>query len=287
MRRIGRTVRIDRIVGIAVIGNHHHFVSVPLGRLDHLARTFVDRLHGLGNRIVNARMPHHIAIGEIESDKIETSRRKSSHQGILHLVSTHLRLQVVGSHLGRRNQDTGVLHIILIEEDVQPTELGVVGRHRTVIQRQGMHSLGRHILLGENDRKFLGAVVPEIEENDHIVALYRTDRFVLFVHGDDGLDELVAHAVVVRFENARHQVGGLLAHSVHKLIVSDPHTLPTLVAVHRVVTPDHRSDPDVRTVNMALQRSDKTLSAVRIGIPTVHEAVDIGFRDPVGLRHIA
>ena len=38
MSRIRRTIGIDSMVGIAVIGNHDDLVSVRLGSLDHFVR---------------------------------------------------------------------------------------------------------------------------------------------------------------------------------------------------------------------------------------------------------
>ena len=75
MGRIGRTVRVNRIVGIAVVCDDDHLVTVSLGSLYHFAGTLVHRLDRFGYRIVHARMAHHVAIGEIEGDEIETPRR--------------------------------------------------------------------------------------------------------------------------------------------------------------------------------------------------------------------
>ena len=150
-----------------------------------------------------------------------------------------------------------------------------------------MHSFGGHILLRQSDGELLGPVVPEVEEDDRIVVLYRTYRLVPFVHRHNGFDELVGHAVVVGFKNARHQVGRFLTYPVYELVVSRPYTFPTFIPVHGIITAYHRGNFHVRAVNMALKRTDETLAAVRVGIASVHEAVNIRFRYAVSLRQVA
>ena len=51
-------------------------------------------------------MTYHISIGEVHHDKVILLGVDGTNELILHLIGTHLRLQVVGSHLRRRNQDT-------------------------------------------------------------------------------------------------------------------------------------------------------------------------------------
>ena len=70
MGRIGRAVGIDRIVGVAVIGDLHDLVPVAKGRLDDFGHARIDSLHRFLDRLINSRMPHHIAIGKIQTDKI-------------------------------------------------------------------------------------------------------------------------------------------------------------------------------------------------------------------------
>ena len=128
-------------------------------------------------------MPHHITVGEVHHDEIVFGLVDSSHELILHLVGTHLRLQVVGSHLRTWNQDTiltlvrsltttieeeghvsillclsgvqlllallgeilaqRVLDVLLGEEDVHTLEVSVVWSHTVVLQSRD----GLHTLL--------------------------------------------------------------------------------------------------------------------------------------------
>ena len=82
MRRIGRTVGIDSVVGIAVVGNHDDLVTVLLSSLDNFGDAPVDGLHGLHDGIVDARMADHVAVGEIQADKVELPLTECSNQFI-------------------------------------------------------------------------------------------------------------------------------------------------------------------------------------------------------------
>ena len=71
MSRIRGSVRILSMVGITVIGDNDDLVTVRLRRLDHVAHAGVHRFDRLDDRIVNAGMSHHVAVGEVQADEIE------------------------------------------------------------------------------------------------------------------------------------------------------------------------------------------------------------------------
>lgn len=167
MGRIGRAVGIDRIVGVAVIGDLHDLVPVAKGRLDDFGHARIDSLHRFLDRLINSRMPHHIAVGEIQADEIVFLPVECPDQLVGHLVSAHLGLKVVSRHLRRSDQNAvlalelllaasvqeeghmsvflrfgdtelrkplpgdilanRVGHVLLVEQDMQPLELGVIG----------------------------------------------------------------------------------------------------------------------------------------------------------------
>ena len=144
-------------------------------------------------------MPHHVAVGEVQADEIVFLRIERLDQLVLHLVGAHLGLKVVGRHLGRSDQNAvfagefllaaaveeeghvrillrlgdaqlreaqrrdvladRILHVLLVEQDVQPLEFGIVRGHAAVIERQRVHPFGGHVLLREHDGQLLGAVV--------------------------------------------------------------------------------------------------------------------------------
>ena len=126
-----------------------------------------------------------------------------------------------------------VFHILFWEEDVNALEVGIVGGHAVVLQAwDDVHALLRHILLREGNGHFLGAVVAEIDENDHVAFLNTSvDSSVV-----DGLDEFVGHTLVIAFLHGLYHIGGLFAHAIHYQVVAFLHTLPSLVTVHGVET---------------------------------------------------
>ena len=73
---------IDSVVGIAVVGDHDDLVTVLLSSLDNFGDAPVDGLHGLHDGIVDARMADHVAIGEIQADKVELPLTERSNQFI-------------------------------------------------------------------------------------------------------------------------------------------------------------------------------------------------------------
>ena len=322
MGRIGRTVRIDRIVGIAVVGNLHHFVAVAFGRLDHLLHRAINSRHSLLNCLVNTGMANHIAIGEVEADEIELLRIERRNQLVSHLIGAHLRLQVVGCHLGRRNQNSlltgellltasvqeegyvGILlglgntqlckslfrdvladrigHVLLVEQDVQPLELGIVRGHRAVIERHRVHSLLRHILLRQGDGQLLGPVITVVEEDHHVIRTDHADRIAVLVDPHDRLHELVGYPLVVGFLHGQHHIGRVLALTLDQQVVGLLHTLPTFVAVHGVVAADDRCDDSRRFfTHMALELLNKALAAVRVGVAAIHETMYVGMLNAV------
>lgn len=70
MGRVGRAVGIEGVVGIAVVGYDDGGVIVLLGCLNNFFHAIVEHLHSLLYGCVNARMTHHIAVGEIDHDEV-------------------------------------------------------------------------------------------------------------------------------------------------------------------------------------------------------------------------
>ena len=66
----------------------------------------------------------------------------------------------------------GVAHVFFGEEDVHPCKRCVIGGHAVVLQvGNGVHSFLGHILLCEHLCEFLGTVVAEVHEDNHITLL--------------------------------------------------------------------------------------------------------------------
>ena len=60
------------------------------GRLDDFGHARIDSLHRFLDRLINSRMPHHIAVGEIQADEIVFLPVECPDQLVGHLVSAHL-----------------------------------------------------------------------------------------------------------------------------------------------------------------------------------------------------
>ena len=174
-----------------------------------------------------------------------------------------------GHHLTERLRD-----VFLVEEDVQPGELVVVGRQAAVVERQGVHPGLGHILLREDGGDFAGAVVAEVEEDDGVARLDLRQRISGGI-GDDGrLDEFIRHARIVGGLHGFGSGGKRFAGALHEQVVAGFDPLPALVAVHRVEAAADRSDPAGGGGHLPLQFFEEPLAAVRVGVAAVHQAVD-------------
>ena len=294
-----------------MVGDDDSFITGGLGSLDYLLHALVYRPDSFGNGVVNARMAHHIAIREVHNNKVVLIFLDSGHELILHLVSAHLRLQVVGCYLRRRHKDAvfalersltttvekesyvgillcfgrmklflaqfrqvfaeRILHVFFREEYVYVLEIGVVGRHAVVLQ-----ALNRvHSLF----RKIL---LREYSSDflSSVVTEIEEDYYVVFLDCSinlgivDGLDELVRHALVVAFLHSLHHIGGLFALSFNEKIVRFFHTIPAFVAIHGVETTDNAGDVGVILIAASLYPLDETLTATRVGVASIHETVN-------------
>ena len=69
----------------------------------------------------------------------------------------------------------GILYVLFGEEDVNTLEVGIIRSHAIVLQiLDGMHTLLRHILLGQRDGHLLSTVVTEVDEDHNITLFNRT-----------------------------------------------------------------------------------------------------------------
>ena len=101
------------------------------------------------------------------------------------------------------------------------------------------------------------------------VAVYK--RFHKLV----GVLMLLRMGVVARLYTLHH-IGHLTTFTMYKQIVSQFYAIPVLVAIHCVVTANDRGDssyPD--HIHVLLQVGDETLARPRIGVTTVHKAMNI------------
>ena len=170
---------------------------------------------------------------------------------------------------------------------MQARELGVIGRHAAVVERHGVHPFGRHVLLRQHDGQLLGAVVTVVEKDHHVVRADHADGLSVLVDAHERLDELIRHALVIRLLDGFDHVRRTFADAVDQRVVCDLHTLPALVAVHGVITADHRSDLARRGGEVLFEVGDETLAAARVGVAAVHKAMHVGIVEAVGRRNVA
>ena len=158
-------------------------------------------------------------------------------------------------------------------------EGSVVWSHAVELEAgNGGHALVFHVLLGQHDGQFLGAVVAVVEEDNHIALLDGA------VHGAvvDGLNELVGNAVVVTLLHGGNHVGGLLALAGYDEVVGNLNALPALVAVHCIEAAHDAGNVGIACLGaLGGQLLDEALTALRVGVAAVHEAVHIGVADAV------
>src|SRR5215475_582187 len=104
VRSVGN--RINHLLRIAVICSDDSPAAEVLHRLDQASHTGIKRLNSPYGGGEIPRMPHHISVGEIEDDSLHLPCTQTRYSRLSNLVSTHLRLQIVGRYFWRRDQQT-------------------------------------------------------------------------------------------------------------------------------------------------------------------------------------
>ena len=308
MGGIRRTVGVDGIVGIAVVGNDDSLITVRLCGLNHVMHTCIDSHNGLLYSLIHTGMTHHVTIGKVHHNEIILVGADGLHQTVAYKVGAHLGLQVVCGHLGRRHQDTvlalerklapavqeechvcvflslgymellqtlgrdilakGIVHVLLVKQDVHSRERSVIRGQAVVLQAgNGVHPLSIHVLLGEDYGQLLGTVITEVEEDNGIALLYTA--VIRLVH--DRLHELVGHALGVGFLHSLDHVGGFASLTAHKLVVRYLDTLPALVTVHCIVAAYYGG----HLVTALHELVNESLAALGVGVTAIHETVNV------------
>ena len=322
--RVGSTVFVERVIGITVVGDDDYFIAVGFGSLDRVFHAVVDSRYGLFDGTIDTGMANHITISIVHDDEVELLRIDSLNQLVFHFVSAHFRLQVVSGDFRARNQDTFfifvrsfattvkeeshmsvllrlgdmklcfpvfsqvfsqcVLDVFLVEQDMDPFERSIVRSHAVILQtRDRVHTLFRHILLGQHDSQFFCTVVAVVEKDHDITFFDRT----IYCSVVDRFDKLVGHAFIIRFLHGLNHVGSLFALAFNQQVVGFFHAFPTFVAVHCIETTDDGCDLSGRLCTVGRQLFDKSFTALRVCVATVHEAVDESIVDSIFLGDIA
>ena len=147
----------------------------------------------------------------------------------------------------------------------------------------GVHALLGHILLGQHCGDFLCTVVTIIEEDNHVAFLYAA----IHVGIHNRLYELIGDIVVIRFLHCSLHVGSLFTYAVYELVISNLYAIPTLVTVHGIITAYDRGYNARALLAMLLQVVDKAFSALRVGVTTIHETVQVHVLQSIFLGYVA
>ena len=299
-----------------MVGDDDCFIPSLVRRGDDVFHTSVHGLDGFLDGTVHSRVAHHVSVGKVHYDKVVFVLLYRSHELVFDAISAHLRLQIVGRHFGRRDENavltligsltatveeechvsvflrlgsmqlfqplcTEILsqcvdYVFLGEEDVYPLEASVVRRHAVVLQAgNGVHPLFGHVLLGEHDSQFLGAVVAVVEKDDDVAFLDAAVDSCVDQRLHEFVRILVVFAVcVITVLHGLHHVGTRLAFAFNKKVVGHLDAVPTLVAVHGVKATDDVGDMGAVGLAMLGEVGDKTLTALRVSVAAVHEAMD-------------
>src|SRR5574344_2125054 len=105
------SIGIYGTVGISMVGNDDGLVIGSQCGSNNILHARVNSLDCLFNSRIDASMTHHVAISEIDNNKIILVLLDGSNQFVLDLKCAHFRFQVIGGYLWRRHQNS-ILSII-------------------------------------------------------------------------------------------------------------------------------------------------------------------------------
>ena len=97
----------DHLIGVAVIRRHQRAAAHGENFVRHLFHAFVHGMHRFHRRFHDARMAHHVAVGEVEDEHVVNSLVKLLENLVRHEVGAHFGLEVIGGHLRGGNDDAG------------------------------------------------------------------------------------------------------------------------------------------------------------------------------------
>ena len=98
------SVIVHHLLAVAMVGGNQ---GLPSGREQGLldsSQALIKGLHGGDGGLEHSGMPHHVAVGEVDHDTVESPLFNRLHQFVGDLAGTHFRLQVVGGHIRGGNQ---------------------------------------------------------------------------------------------------------------------------------------------------------------------------------------
>src|SRR5690606_22531929 len=104
-----------------------------------------------------------------------------------------------------------------------------------------------HVLLGngtlfKGDRDFAATVGPEIKTHNHVAVLYGAQRCAVAVGSDDRSDKFVGYSVIIGLLQGCDHIPGRRANPMYQEVICLAHTFPTVIPVHRIISPDCGSE---------------------------------------------
>ena len=145
------------------------------------------------------------------------------------------------------------------------------------------HAVIGFVLLGQSNGDLLGTVVAEVEEDHHVTLLDATVNCCV----DDGFDELVGHAFVIRFLNGFHHVVALLASACGQHVVGHLDAVPVVVAVHGIVATDNGGHDASALLAVFHYLTNESLAALGVGVTTIHETMNKHLLQAIFLSNVA
>ena len=313
---IGRTVRIDRVVGITVVSDDDGVVAVLLSSFYHAVHADVDGHYRLLDGVIDAGMAYHIPVGEVQNDAVIYLRVERLVECCGYLGCRHLGLQVIGGYLRTGNKDAvlvlelviasaaeeegymrellrlgdtqlahagfgydlaqGVLYVLLREEDMQAFVRTLVGCHAVVVQPLDGHHAFCGFVFLCQHNGHLAGAVVAVVEEDDGVAFLNRSQRFAVTHVHDGLDELIGYLGVVAGLHGVVHILILRTDTVYQQVITYLDAFPAFVAVHGIKTALDRSYLAARLLHVGLQLVDEADTRARVGVATVHETMYIG-----------
>ena len=83
------------MVGVAVVGGDDGLIAHSLCCLHNIVQALVNHLYGLSDGGIDARVAHHISVGQIHHNPVILIGLECIHQLVLHLNGRHGGLQVI------------------------------------------------------------------------------------------------------------------------------------------------------------------------------------------------
>ena len=281
----------------------------------------INGFHCFYSSFKDAGVTNHIAVCIVDDDNIVVAQ--TFLQSVSHLVSTHLRLQVVGCNLWRVDEaaifariygfyaaieEEGNVSILLRFSNTQLFETFVgdifaEGIFQTLWVEGNLYVWHGCIVLGhtgvaEREEAFCSFKAVECFINQSAGDLSCTVRTevkedhgvvsrdaAVFIHNNRN-NELIGNAVGVGICHCFYRVGFFHADAVNHGIIGFADTFPTIIAVHCVVaTADGCDFAHAQSVQFSLQLFHIILTGGWRNVAAVHEAVNVNFLQTLFFCH--